>query len=584
MTANVDDPPSPLTPSRLGTPPPSMADPVEPLAWDDMSAALEKNVFGNLYTDNDDSDLFAPVNFPSFPVPDLEQTKANTCDAPEQGTAHVDSVLRGYQGKRNVETGSFRRNKKHFRTFEKGPHVVDGHVDQFPRLKNVTRLQENNEFNRTPYRRVAPPRRFNKYSMDSDEFRPRRRNYNQVVPVAKGFHDMPANAQAGYWNSPEFSGVPFGSHIPQVPRYRKNKTGIRKMENIGMNPWMPNSAKPNYTQHSMPGQFIGFPQGFGPCVWPQMFHQLMVPQVQPMPQQAPTKPLVPRTKFSPRTSCMQEREVPAQQDMPRKIIETPPQNDGIPETVSPSAGDGRGASEKRIKENAKNDSPAPARPNDLRKRNSKSTEVANNGASGSRPVPDVELLRRTLENIKKGNALKSTKQSRKARKPHPEAGAKHQRSGNETPPFGQPTRGTHPEDQEIKRSPRLAPRGGIQKQPFPRQNRGLPSGESRYNQKWRPSWHGEDAGNRSPHWMQSRIRHGNMGWRGNDYRNVRRGGFRRNNYRHSGGQNFGPQNGGPEGFGNRKSVFSRLGWNRTQGGMPPNFVNMDNGNSENHAD
>lgn len=591
MTANVDNPPSPLTPSRLGTPPTSMADPVESLAWDDMSAALEMDIFGNLSTDNGDNDPFAPINFPPFPAPDLEKTKANTCEAREQSTARVESVLRGYPGKRNLDNGSFRRNKKHF---QKVPHIVDGHVDQFPRLKNITRLQENNEFNRAPYRRTPPSRRFNNYPTDSDAFRPRRRNYYQAMPVSQGFHDMPASAPYGYWNPPALSGAPFGSRVPQVPRYPANNTEMLKMGNVGMNLWMP-TGNPNYNQ-LMSGQFNGFPQGFGniPYSWPQMLHQSMVPQgTQPLPKQAPMKPLFPRASSSPGNPCTQQGEVAAQQDMPSKVIEIPSQTDGISEAVSAFGGDGKGAFEKRVKENAKQDGAALAGPTDVRKmiskspevvgkvssgkKNAKPIELAAKGASGSRPVPDVEMLRRTLENIKKGNALRrKNKQSRKTRTSHPEARPKqHQRPGYQKPPFGQPNQETAFEDQEIKRNPRLVPRGGIQKQPFPRQNRGLPPCENKYNKKWRPSRYSEDDGNRSPFWMQSGSGHGNTGWRGNNNRNVRRGGFRRNNYRHAGGQISEYRNDGPGGFGNRKSVLSRLGWNRTQSGMPPNFANMD---------
>lgn len=539
-----------------------MADPDELLAWDDVAAALDLNIFGDLSNRTEGNALFAPLDLDAISAPDLKQARASTREPTRLGSAPVASARRHCRGKGKGNKGKNLKNKTDNPNFENAPHIVDGDVDRFPRLKNVTPLQENNESHGAAYERAGPSGGFDDqdHTVENDPFHPRRGPNSEVMPAPRGFSDCPTTVPSGWRNYPPFPGVHFGYLIPPVPKDGgRKKSAARNGGGAGMNFWSSDNFSPMYNQYAHPGQFTGRPPWFRNMPYPMqpMYPQMMFAQDQFMPQRGPVKP-----KF--RTAPFPENYGPgasAQREIPKRVFEVPPPRNDKPVSVKTPAIDGRAL----LATSFKNDNEPPSAPISIGiPQNPAGLKGPAHRNRLRRPVPDLELLKRTLESIKKGNTIRKQKQSKKTKAQQSRPGSKQREKTNiERPPCGSNEQQTNPSEyHENQRHPRLAAHGGIQKLMLPKSNLGPTHGTSKLNRNWRSAREAADFQER--HWMQSRKGNSQTDWRGNEVPKIWQGAFRNIGSGQRGGSTPENRHGETGELENRRSVFERLGRRRTQ--------------------
>lgn len=415
MTARPEQPASPLTPSRVQTPPESMADPAEELAWDDVAEALDLSMLFDL-TSKPEDDIFSPLDLSNVPPPELKPTRVATRPPAQPGSAPVAAAKRPPRAKPAPRKGT-RRVKREKKVTEKPPHIVDGEVDSFPRLKTVTPIEEPCPPEAGFFGQNEGQNRGDGQLPETDPFISRDDAGPQQPP--KGFHNSATPQQFNWRNYSPFPGMHYGFLLPPANQQDfRNRSWPLDMDQGRPHNWLP-PVPQMFEQQSFPYQFPGMSPWYrnAPFLQHELYQQTQAHQNTNQSQYSPLPchpdPPAPRSQAAraPRRSRFAPAPKPAAretQQVPSMIYEALRRKKEMLASLqeaenraSVPASDTKLVSAVPLTSVARHGHPDGA------------LQPAAKTVRNRRPVPDLDLLKRTLENIKKTNAAKPRPHNRR---------------------------------------------------------------------------------------------------------------------------------------------------------------------------
>lgn len=573
MTSGRDEPRSPLTPSQVHTPAESMTNSPDALAWDEVAEALDLQSFDD-FPGKPETDFFPPLDLSNIPAPDLKPARVATRPPAHQSSAPVATVKR--QTRKAAARKGTRKGKQEKKEIDQPPHVVDGEIDRFPRLKNVTPLVRHRHVDAGVYAKDEVRRVGDMQARGPDPFSPRANAGGMAPP--NSFYDSAVPQQFNFRNYAPFPGNHYGFLLPPANQQQdlRNKPWTPDLERGNPNNWIPNPHM--HDQLAFPQQFNGMAPWYGSMSFPtqQMHPQTMFPQNMNQDQyMSPSRHSnhpAPRCRAPPRSHPVAALKHAARENrqVPSMVYEALLRKKHLLASLHNADNAPRG-----IRAQPKGGRPAQAPPVGPHGTSDGVQENVAQPPHNHRPVPDLAVLKRTLENINKSNATKKSraqnraKNCRQAKKGSNQQGAKlpHNTSADgqgqrESIPVPTGAPADHPPR-------RLALNGGIQKQPYPKTG-GAQGRNKKLNRNWRNSQTQMEGRTQvDDHWAQLRGRNMQSGRgsgreaQGGSYPVdlAGQGGHCANVTVGNGGGYCGEnaQNGGGQ-YESRRSVFDRLGY------------------------